>query len=1116
MFFPAQTAPVFSLINRALLAAVFFLCSGRALFAQSSTIIADEQLQMVQYTGSYQDLFIPFNTYIQQISFYIKGGSGGVATTTRDEYPNIDAGTTPAGQGATVLSTYTVGDEPGQIKPGSFIRFIIGGHGETAFFDDDQSAGGGGGASAVLIRQPGEPNFTHLLIAGGGGGACRGVEHHDDNSSYTHKSPGIPGQATDTGTDGAGDHPGSAGTDANGGGSGEVNWGETPISCGGGGYLSTGTNNDCGQGAGHKAHASGAPGGFGNCEFSAFIAGGYGYGSGGAGVEINLYVTDNYYSGGGGGGFAGGGGGDAQWGGGGGGGSAISYDKFYQVPNSNAIAAGGTVMTNEHGEGAYQCKLPTVTATCQNVTLQMQYVPNVVLNPYDVVGENGPSGFSYSLSQNIFDCSDIGQTIPVTLTATGIAGNTAQCTAYITVEDHSIPLITCPANVTQDNDPGVCGATVNYGDWSYNDNCGATVALEAGLPKGSLFPVGITALAYRATDLAGNSSTCSFSVTVKDAQKPAIACPADIVQNNDPGVCGATVSFTANATDNCDVASVQQTVGPVSNSVFPLGLSTVVFKTIDFSGNWVACSFTVTVQDKESPSIVCKNAVVTLNAAGQSGISISDVFQSGTDNCGTMNLVSVAPNAFTCNNLGENAVLLTAVDGHGNSATCTAFVTVEDHLAPVLLCKTATITLDASGNAALSVAQIDNGSFDNCAITALNLNQTAFTCANLGTNTVLLSGTDQSGNKNTCTAEITVKDATAPTALCKNLTVNLNAAGQAFVAAPAVDNGSADVCGIAAMTLTPNTFSCADVGVNTVVLIVADPGGNTAACSATITVKDATAPQAKCKNISAFLDGSGHASITASSVNNGSSDACGIAAMTINAGNFDCGQLNTSVPVWLTVKDAHNNTATCQANVTVKDNLAPTAVCTNTTVQLNAQGKAFVYGATLAQDSYDNCSVWSYSPVSKQYTAANLGVNNLTITVKDWSGNAAACVSQVTVQPYGGGQLVGQINDTAGENPDAEPAEARNEVAATEVAVQVFPNPAVGDATVSFQLPADQQVSLRVFDQGGRLVLRQDLAGTAGENRATLALTGMPAGLYLVDFQAGEQYVQKRLAVPRP
>ena len=67
---------------------------------------------------------------------------------------------------------------------------------------------------------------------------------------------------------------------------------------------------------------------------------------------------------------------------------------------------------------------------------------------------------------------------------------------------------------------------------------------------------------------------------------------------------------------------------------------------------------------------------------------------------------------------------------------------------------------------------IDGGSTDNCGVT-LTLSQTAFTCANIGGNSVTLTGTDASGNTSTCTATVTVIDNTAPTVICKADTVYL-------------------------------------------------------------------------------------------------------------------------------------------------------------------------------------------------------------------------------------------------------------------------------------------------------------------------------------------------------
>ena len=91
---------------------------------------------------------------------------------------------------------------------------------------------------------------------------------------------------------------------------------------------------------------------------------------------------------------------------------------------------------------------------------------------------------------------------------------------------------------------------------------------------------------------------------------------------------------------------------------------------------------------------------------------------------------------------------------------------------------------------------IDDGSSDNCGIDTMVLDITDFTCADLGDNTVTLIVTDNEGNSETETATVTIEDNILPTAVVQDLTVTLDASGMATVLASAIDNGSADNCGI--------------------------------------------------------------------------------------------------------------------------------------------------------------------------------------------------------------------------------------------------------------------------------------------------------------------------------
>jgi hypothetical protein len=113
-------------------------------------------------------------------------------------------------------------------------------------------------------------------------------------------------------------------------------------------------------------------------------------------------------------------------------------------------------------------------------------------------------------------------TTTVTCTATDAAGNTGSCTFTVTVNDTQAPTLTCPANLTAVTNQAVCvppGQTVcqmvNFATPIASDNCPkATVVCTP--PSGSCFPTGVTTVTCTATDAAGNTASCSFTVTVFD------------------------------------------------------------------------------------------------------------------------------------------------------------------------------------------------------------------------------------------------------------------------------------------------------------------------------------------------------------------------------------------------------------------------------------------------------------------------------------------------------------------------------------------------------------------------------------------------------------------------
>jgi hypothetical protein len=150
-----------------------------------------------------------------------------------------------------------------------------------------------------------------------------------------------------------------------------------------------------------------------------------------------------------------------------------------------------------------------------------------------------------------------------------------------------------------------------------------------GLPSGSIFPVGTTTNRFIATDASGNTSECSFDITVVDNQAPVVSCAGLTTtitsSTGSTGDCEGQYSWSIPIpSDNCEV--VNYTVRytnpdgtidgphnafvytpqnaangtPTANRTFALGVTTVTYYVEDAAGNTSTCSFTVTVTDNQA------------------------------------------------------------------------------------------------------------------------------------------------------------------------------------------------------------------------------------------------------------------------------------------------------------------------------------------------------------------------------------------------------------------------------------------------------------------------------------------------------------------------------------
>ncbi len=167
---------------------------------------------------------------------------------------------------------------------------------------------------------------------------------------------------------------------------------------------------------------------------------------------------------------------------------------------------------------------------------------------------------------------------------------------------------------------------------------------------------------------------------------------------------------------------------------------------------------------------------------------------------------------------------------------------------------------------------------------------------------------------------LTSDDPTPPTAICQPTTVYIDAFGVADVTAGDVDYGSTDNCGAITMGVFPYTFSCADVGSQTVTLTVTDPEGNNATCTSTVTVLDTLSP---IPDASTLPDINGYCQIDTIAIQPLATDNCAGAITVINDATYPISTVGTTVITW-TYDDGNGNTSTQTQNVVIADTAAPT------------------------------------------------------------------------------------------------------------------------------------------------------------------------------------------------
>ncbi|MEM9258033.1 MAG: hypothetical protein AAGA62_00215, partial [Bacteroidota bacterium] len=155
-----------------------------------------------------------------------------------------------------------------------------------------------------------------------------------------------------------------------------------------------------------------------------------------------------------------------------------------------------------------------------------------------------------------------------------------------------------------------------------------------------------------------------------------------------------------------------------------------------------------------APIARCKDITIALDETGSYSLNSAELDDGSNAGCSTS--LSTSVSSFSCDDLGEQIVTLTATSALGQQATCQATVTVVDTIAPTANCIEVTMnTIPQS----LFVyrTQLFQTSEDNCGIGSIEfLDDALIDCEDIGVTQVRIEVRDHSGNRDTCAITVTV------------------------------------------------------------------------------------------------------------------------------------------------------------------------------------------------------------------------------------------------------------------------------------------------------------------------------------------------------------------------
>jgi len=409
-------------------------------------------------------------------------------------------------------------------------------------------------------------------------------------------------------------------------------------------------------------------------------------------------------------------------------------------------------------------------------------------------------------------------------------------------------------------------------------------------------------------------------------------CPANITISPTNGNCSAVATWVApTATDECPSPTVLQTAGMPSGSSFPVGVTTIEYTATDPSGVSSQCSFTITVEDQEAPSVTCVVSQTDyLDGSCSFVIPSYASILNATDNCVSSAMLSYVQTPATGTIVSASTpITIVTSDTSNNSTSCTFNLILLDTISPSITCPiTQTLNVNSNCQAVLPDYTVMASSTDNCSSVVLSQSPAPGTLVNIGSQTITLTSTDTSSNSQTCQFTVNVVDNTVPIIVCPPAPppVYVNNSCQYTLSNYTGSLILSDNCPGVTVTQSPIAGTIIGLGVTNIQLTATDAAGNISTCAFNITALDSTNPVfTSCPTNITSCD----AVVTWAMPT--ATDNCGIVNILstspwVSGSTFPVGT-NT---VTYEANDGHGNTSVCSFQVTILPQVDPSFVLPDT------------------------------------------------------------------------------------------------------------------------------------------------------------------------------------------